>query len=99
MKRCMSTANNSGKRSNGKTCLHIIITESIKTNSVWVAMSEKKSGAVKATNILHKRLYPTSKDKFPPNIAATTGADVAVGQKRQMNAPCATIGSNKPTTK
>ena len=90
---CKRYAVSSGNNSSGSTCLHIVRHDWAKPISVCAPIKEKYMGESMATARLLRRLYETSTERLPPSMAATTGADVAVGQKMQMNAPSATAGS------
>lgn len=52
-------------------------------------------GPVTATRALHIRLYVATFEMLPPNIEVMTGAAVAVGIKKQMNTPSASVRFQK----
>ena len=85
----MAVAN--GSNSNGMTSLHICEKEFMKSISP-PRIIESKDGAVNATVMLHNSEYLAILVMFPPSMPVITGAAVAVGMKKQMNAPAATSG-------
>lgn len=83
-----------GISSNGMTSAHMVVNDSMKSMPS-PRINDRHDGAATATTRLLSKEYVAIFVTLPPSIPVITGAAVAVGMKKQMNAPAAMFGFMK----
>lgn len=79
-----------GISSSGITSAQMVVNEE-KKSMLPPRITDKSEGAVRAIAMLHSNEYVATLVILPPSILVITGAAVAVGMKKHINAPAATV--------